>query len=115
MEYYVFWSTKDGMEEGMSDEPFEKYEDALAEIEKMKAEDKENGEEGAWEYRVEEKEEDGDGDDDEDDGSWECGYHPDERSVVVAGRGGRGSEVRRFGSSYEREMWEIGMRESDFI
>ena len=105
IEYYIFWSAENG-EEGMSDEPFESREEALAEIEKMKAEDAENGEGGVWEYRVEEREPD-DGENEKQE--YECGDYPDSRSVVCAG-----GRVRSFRTSYDREMWEIGMRESDF-
>lgn len=112
MEYYIFWARADEREEGMADEPFESREEAEAEIKKMQEEDLENGEDGLWVYRIEEREpeEDGEG---EDDGELEAGDYPDERSVVVAGANG-GLSVRRFASGYAREMWEIGMRESDF-
>lgn len=108
MEYYIFWAHADEREEGMADEPFESREEAEAEIKRMQEEDLENGEDGIWLYRIEEREpdedEDGDGD-----GELECGDYPDDRSVVCAG-----GKVRRFASGYAREMWEIGMRESDF-
>lgn len=61
------------------------------------------------EYVMEEVEEGEEGEN----GELECGDYPDGRSVVVAGRDGV-ERVRRFASGYEREMWEIGMRESDF-
>lgn len=108
MKYYVFWNKIDGREEGMSDEPYDTREEAQAAIKEMQADDVENGEKGAWEYRIETDSEE----EDESDDDWECGDHPDDRGVVVAGRGG--NRVRRFASSYAREMWEIGMRESDF-
>lgn len=112
MEYFVFWARLDGSEEGMDDEPFESREEAEEWIEKMKAEDAENGEGGEWEYRVEEREKD-EGGDEEYGMEFEVGDYPDERSVVCAVRGG-GLGVRKFATSYEREMWEIGMRERDF-
>lgn len=114
MEYFVFWARLDGSEEGMDDEPYESREEAEKGIEKLKADDAENGEAGEWEYRVEERDSDQSEREDEEWGmEFEAGDHPDERSVVCATAGG-GLSVRRFATSYEREMWEIGMRESDF-
>lgn len=108
MEYYVFWMDIHGENEGMTDEPFESREDAERCIEDMKYEDMANGEVGQWVYRVEAREAK-DKDEDEKERELECGDYPDSRSVVCAG-----GRVRRFASGYEREMWEIGMRESDF-
>lgn len=48
-------------------------------------------------------------DEEEEERELECGDYPDDKSVVVAG-----GRVKRFASGYAREMWEIGMRESDF-
>ena len=108
MEYYIFWMDIHGENEGMCDEPFESREDAERGIEDMKFEDVANGEAGQWVYRVEEQEKE-DEDGGEGDRELECGDYPDDRSVVCAG-----GRVRRFASGYAREMWEIGMRESDF-
>lgn len=108
MKYTVIWARTDGHDHGEIDEPFDTREDADAEIERMKAEDTENGEAGMWVYVVEEKEEN-DGEGEEEDRDLECGDYPDDRSVVCAD-----GRVRRFASGYAREMWEIGMRESDF-
>lgn len=110
MKYTVIWARTDGHDHGEIDEPFDTREEADAEVEKMKAEDAENGEAGMWVYVVEEKEDDEEEEaGDEGDELLECGDHPDDRSVVCAD-----GRVRRFASGYQQEMWEIGMRESDF-
>lgn len=107
MKYTVIWARTDGHDHGEIDEPFDTKGEAEAEVERMKAEDKANGEADMWVYRIEEKEEnEGEG---EAEGELECGDYPDDRSVVCAD-----GRVRRFSSGYAREMWEIGMRESDF-
>lgn len=110
MKYTVIWARTDGHDHGEIDEPFDTREEADAEVERMKAEDAENGEAGMWVYVVEEKEDDEEEEDGESEGKeLECGDYPDERSVVCAD-----GRVRRFASGYQREMWEIGMRERDF-
>ena len=109
MKYTVIWARTDGADRGEVDEPFDTKEEAEAEVEKMKVEDKENGEADMWVYRVEEREED-EGEEEEGERELECGDYPDDRSVVCAD-----GKVRRFASGYQREMWEIGMKESDFF
>lgn len=117
MKYYVFWERTDGVDEGMCDDALDSRAEAEEVIRLMKEDDVKDGEADMWVYRIEERDEDDEGEEGEDgesgDGELECGDYPDERSVVCAGAGGK-SYVRRFGSAYQREMWEIGMRESDF-
>ena len=108
MKYTVIWERTDGADHGEIDEPFDTRAEAEAEVERMKAEDKENGEADMWVYRIEEKEDD-DGEEENEEKGLECGDYPDDRSVVCAD-----GRVRRFATGYAREMWEIGMRESDF-
>lgn len=67
-----------------------------------------------WPEYVVQEEEDDDREEGEDgEREFEAGDHPDCFSVIVAGPGGH-LEMRRFGSERAREMWELGLRESDF-
>ena len=58
MKYTVIWERTDGADRGEIDEPFATRAEAEVEVERMKAEDKENSEADMWVYRIEEKEED---------------------------------------------------------
>lgn len=116
MKYYVFWERTDGADEGMCDDALDSRAEAEEVIRLMKEDDVKDGEADMWVYRIEERDEDDEDGEGEGEGKGEgkelgleCGDHPDERSVVCAD-----GRVRRFGSAYQREMWEIGMRESDF-
>lgn len=106
MKYTIIWVRNDGAEHGEIDEPFDTKEEAEAEVKAMQAEDAENGESGLWVYSVGEVDEE---EAEDEDRELECGDYPDDRSVVCAD-----GRVRKFANGYAREMWEIGMRESDF-
>lgn len=110
MKYYVFWERTDGADEGMCDDALNSRAEAEEVIRQMKEDDIKEGEADMWVYRIEEREEDEEEEEGEsEEKELECGDYPDDRSVVCAD-----GRVRRFASGYAREMWEIGMRESDF-
>lgn len=48
MKYIVIWERTDGANRGEIDEPFDTRAEAEVEVERMKAEDRENGEADMW-------------------------------------------------------------------